>query len=87
MGWRAGQKAAPHGAGWTGRRLACTEAILRYHNQGGKSPLPGSWALPLPSPTPASNTTSRTQNTTPDDVPICEAYLAFLASGDMGEFW
>lgn len=26
-------------------------------------------------------------NTTPEDVTICEAYLAFLASGDMGEFW
>lgn len=26
-------------------------------------------------------------NTTPEDVTICEAYLAFLYSGDMGEFW
>jgi alpha-glucan,water dikinase len=26
-------------------------------------------------------------NTTPDDVAICEAYLAFLHSGDMGDFW
>ena len=26
-------------------------------------------------------------NPTPEDVTICEAYLAFLASGDMGEFW
>jgi alpha-glucan,water dikinase len=26
-------------------------------------------------------------NTTPEDVTICEAYLAFLRSGDMGEFW
>lgn len=26
-------------------------------------------------------------NTTPEDVTICEAYLAFLHSGDMGEFW
>lgn len=26
-------------------------------------------------------------NTTPEDIPICEAYLAFLKSGDMGEFW
>eukprot|EP00887_Chlorella_sp_A99_P007269 scaffold2.g7269.t1 len=27
-------------------------------------------------------------NTTPDDVPICEAYLAFLhANGDQGEYW
>jgi hypothetical protein len=28
------------------------------------------------------------QNTTPDDVPICEAYLAFLRSnGDHGAYW
>lgn len=26
-------------------------------------------------------------NTTPEDITICEAYLAFLSSGDMGEFW
>jgi alpha-glucan,water dikinase len=26
-------------------------------------------------------------NTTPEDVTICEAYLAFLASGTMDEFW
>lgn len=27
-------------------------------------------------------------NTTPDDVPICEAYLAFLKSnGDAGTYW
>ena len=26
-------------------------------------------------------------NTTPEDITICEAYLAFLHSGDMGEFW
>lgn len=26
-------------------------------------------------------------NTTPEDVTICEAYLAFLHSNDMGEFW
>ena len=26
-------------------------------------------------------------NTTPEDITICEAYLAFLRSGDMGEFW
>lgn len=26
-------------------------------------------------------------NTTPEDVTICEAYLAFLKSNDMGEFW
>jgi len=26
-------------------------------------------------------------NTTPEDITICEAYLAFLKSGDMGEFW
>ncbi|PSC73883.1 ABC transporter A family member 2 isoform B [Micractinium conductrix] len=26
-------------------------------------------------------------NTTPEDVTICEAYLAFLHSGDMGDFW
>ena len=26
-------------------------------------------------------------NTTPEDVTICEAYLAFLRSNDMGEFW
>lgn len=27
-------------------------------------------------------------NTTPDDVPICEAYLAFLQSnGSLGEYW
>ena len=26
-------------------------------------------------------------NTTPEDITICEAYLAFLASNDMGEFW
>lgn len=26
-------------------------------------------------------------NTTPEDVTICEAYLAFLHTGDMGEFW
>ena len=27
-------------------------------------------------------------NTTPDDVPICEAYLAFLAgNGDNGAYW
>jgi alpha-glucan,water dikinase len=26
-------------------------------------------------------------NTTPEDITICEAYLAFLESGDMGEFW
>ena len=28
------------------------------------------------------------QNTTPDDVPICEAYLAFLrANGDQSAYW
>lgn len=26
-------------------------------------------------------------NTTPEDITICEAYLAFLGSGDMGDFW
>lgn len=26
-------------------------------------------------------------NTTPEDITICEAYLAFLNSGDMNEFW
>lgn len=27
-------------------------------------------------------------NTTPDDIPICEAYLAFLKSnGDRGAYW
>lgn len=26
-------------------------------------------------------------NTTPEDVTICEAYLAFLRSGSMDEFW
>ena len=26
-------------------------------------------------------------NTTPEDITICEAYLAFLNTGDMGEFW
>lgn len=26
-------------------------------------------------------------NTTPEDITICEAYLAFLRCGDMGEFW
>lgn len=26
-------------------------------------------------------------NTTPEDIAICEGYLAFLRSNDMGEFW
>lgn len=27
-------------------------------------------------------------NTTPDDIPICEAYLAFLeSSGNVGAYW
>jgi alpha-glucan,water dikinase len=26
-------------------------------------------------------------NTTPDDVPICEALLAYLKSGDMSKYW
>lgn len=26
-------------------------------------------------------------NTTPEDVHICEAYLAFLSSGNMDDFW
>lgn len=26
-------------------------------------------------------------NTTPEDVSICEAYLAFLESGNMDDFW
>ena len=27
------------------------------------------------------------QNTTPEDITICEAYLAFLESGNMDNFW
>jgi len=27
------------------------------------------------------------QNTTPEDITICEAYLAFLESGSMDDFW
>ena len=27
------------------------------------------------------------RSTTPEDVFICEAYLAFLHSGNMGDFW
>lgn len=26
-------------------------------------------------------------NTTPDDIPICEALLAYLKTGDMGQYW
>lgn len=35
-----------------------------------------------------SNLRSTLQNTTPDDVHICEAYLAFLRSdGNNSEYW
>lgn len=44
--------------------------------------------LDLTAATPSLHHHHHLQNTTPDDVPICEAYLAFLRSnGDQGAYW
>lgn len=53
---------------------------LRVH-----SPPP---SLPLKPAPPLCRHQKLHNNTTPDDVPICQAYLAFLESnGDEGRYW
>lgn len=55
---------------------------------GGQAPVAWELGFAPALPNPRFQHTSRMQNTTPDDVPICEAYLAFLrANGDSGEYW